>query len=143
MGDRRRDHEEQLDKYKLLKKSKPKDKLKSDKLKSDKHKPNKMKEIGDLDQLKSQLGEAGGKLVVVYFYRMLCNPCLRARPTVNKIADQDGVVVLKVDVDQHAEVAKEYGVAATPTFLLFKDQKRVAKVKGAAGLTDAVQEQKG
>jgi thioredoxin 1 len=41
------------------------------------------------------------------------------------------VAFLKVDVDQVQEAAAEQGVTAMPTFMLYKDGKKVDEVVGA------------
>lgn len=38
---------------------------------------------------------------------------------------------VKINVDEQREIAGQYGVTAMPTFMLFKDGKKVEEVRGA------------
>ncbi|CAB4062858.1 trxA [Lepeophtheirus salmonis] len=43
----------------------------------------------------------------------------------------DDVVFIKVDVDEAEDVAQHYNITAMPTFMLFKETKKVADLMGA------------
>ncbi|MCX8108690.1 MAG: thioredoxin [Verrucomicrobiae bacterium] len=61
--------------------------------------------------------------VLVSFWAGWCKPCLMLRPILEDLAiEYEGQVkIATVNVDDHPELAKEYGISAVPTILLFKD----------------------
>ena len=62
-----------------------------------------------------------------------CPPCKAIAPEIEKLAkEHEGAVVfLKVDVDKAEDAAADNGISAMPTFILFKDEKKVDEVIGA------------
>ena len=53
-------------------------------------------------------------------------------PVVEQIAEErDDLLVVKVNVDDNPELAKEFGVFSIPTLIVFKDGEVVNKVSGA------------
>ncbi|XP_023541691.1 thioredoxin H4-like [Cucurbita pepo subsp. pepo] len=72
------------------------------------------------------------KLMVIDFTAAWCAPCRHMEPTIKEFAARfKDVEFIKIDVDKLADVAKEYGVEAMPTFILLKNGKVVDKVVGA------------
>ena len=71
-------------------------------------------------------------LVLVDFYADWCAPCRKLAPVIDKFAaDNKGkVVVVKVDVDKHADLSKTYKVKGIPHIALFKEGKVVEKKVG-------------
>jgi thioredoxin 1 len=59
--------------------------------------------------------------VLVDFWAEWCGPCKMIAPVLDELADeQHGRVKFgKVNIDEHQELATEYGVRAIPTLLLF------------------------
>ena len=55
------------------------------------------------------------KLIV--FYATWCGPCQRAKPLVAKI-EAAGVEVVRYDIDAQPDMARKYGVASVPTFVI-------------------------
>ena len=78
--------------------------------------------------------------VVVDFYADWCGPCKAIAPKYIELAKQHTIpnylAFAKVNVDNVQALAQEYGVTAMPTFLFFKDGKKVA-VNGAAQIQGA------
>jgi len=55
---------------------------------------------------------------VIAFTATWCGPCQRAHPFLARIETQ-GVEVQIVDIDQHPELARKYGVTSVPTFFVY------------------------
>lgn len=72
------------------------------------------------------------KLIVIDFTASWCGPCRHLQPIINDFAaTYTDVEFIKIDVDELAEVAQEYGVQAMPTFVLIKQGEIVEKLVGA------------
>jgi thioredoxin 1 len=65
------------------------------------------------------------KPVLVDFWAPWCGPCRMQGPLVEKLAEEvgDSAVVGKLNSDEQAEVAAQYGIRSIPTLLVFKDGK--------------------
>ncbi|KAH8378169.1 hypothetical protein KR093_009837, partial [Drosophila rubida] len=85
------------------------------------------------NDFKNQLTSAGDKLVVVDFFATWCGPCKMIAPKLEEISQQYAgkIVVLKVDVDECEDIAMEYEVSSMPTFLFFKNSKKIEQFAGA------------
>lgn len=72
------------------------------------------------------------KPVLVNFWRPGCGPCLTMEPIIEEVAKElDGrVVVGNLNIFENLEIAKTYGIPATPTFIIFKDGKAIEKAVG-------------
>ena len=75
--------------------------------------------------------ETKNKRVVVDFYATWCGPCKMMHPIIEKISQQyPDLKIIKVDVDKHESVAREYSVMSIPTLVLFKDGNVIEKNVG-------------
>jgi thioredoxin 1 len=63
-----------------------------------------------------------GMPVVVDFSAPWCGPCRQLAPTVDRVADQFAgkAKVVKVNIDDHRDLAAKYGVTSIPRVLIFK-----------------------
>jgi thioredoxin 1 len=70
--------------------------------------------------------------VLVDFTAVWCGPCKTLEPVVKQLAEQwEGKVkVMKLDVDDHPQLAMEYQVMGVPTLMLFKHGQPVERVSG-------------
>lgn len=60
--------------------------------------------------------------VLVDFYATWCGPCKMMHPVIDQIEkENENLKVIKIDVDQHEDLAREYGVMSIPTILLMKN----------------------
>ncbi len=70
-------------------------------------------------------------VVLVDFFATWCGPCKMLSPELEKLAEKrSDVTVLKVDVDEHGEIAALFNVRAVPTLILFKDGANISQSAG-------------
>lgn len=69
--------------------------------------------------------------VLVDFYADWCGPCKMISPILEEISDErDDIKIIKVNVDNHNELAVKYGIMSIPTMIVFKDGKESSKNVG-------------
>ena len=61
--------------------------------------------------------------VLVDFYATWCGPCKMQAPILHEFKEEigDKAIVIKVDVDENAELAAKYNVQSIPTIAVFKN----------------------
>ncbi|OQD76619.1 hypothetical protein PENDEC_c004G04783 [Penicillium decumbens] len=88
-------------------------------------------EITTKEDFKSKVTDSQEPILVDFFAEW-CGPCKAISPAVEKLSEQHtGIKFYKVDVDKLGEVAAENEISAMPTFLFFKDGKKIEMVRGA------------
>ena len=80
----------------------------------------------------SNFQEMTGKgLVLVDFFATWCGPCRMLGPVLEDMAnDRDSIDIVKVDIDESMNLARQFGIMSVPTLVLFKDGQVVAKTGG-------------
>ena len=63
----------------------------------------------------------GEGTVLVDYFATWCGPCRMLAPTLQKLEDDHGLKVVKVNIDEQPELAKKFRIMSIPTLLLFKD----------------------
>jgi thioredoxin 1 len=73
--------------------------------------------------------------LIADFYATWCPPCKQIAPIYAQLSSTHSAAgkfaFVKVNVDEQRELAAKYGVTAMPTFVLFKQGKKVGEVRGA------------
>lgn len=86
--------------------------------------------VTSLSELQSIINS--GKPVAIDFYAIWCGPCRMISPRFEALSDKySSVQFVKVDVDQAGEIAQAMQITAMPTFIMFKDGKKVDTIVGA------------
>ncbi len=73
------------------------------------------------NQVQTALDQHGG-IAVIDCHATWCGPCKHIAPYVVQKNKETGILLIKVDVDQSAELSSAYKIQAMPTFLVVKGQ---------------------
>lgn len=73
------------------------------------------------------------KPVLVDFWAEWCRPCRKVSPLLEEIAGEmgDQVTIVKLNIDDNPETARNYRIMSVPTLTVFKDGKPVQSIAGA------------
>ena len=72
------------------------------------------------------------KKVLLDFWALWCGPCRMVVPIVEEIADErPDIKVGKVNVDEEAELASQFGIMSIPTLVVIENGKIVNQTMGA------------
>ncbi len=80
--------------------------------------------------------------VLVDFWAEWCGPCKLISPVLEEIAEEQSgkIQVAKVNIDENLDVTRRYEVMSIPTLILFKEGEAVARIVGARGKAQLLQE---
>ena len=80
--------------------------------------------------------------VIVDFWAEWCGPCKMIAPILGEIADEhDGKVkIVKVNVDENPQLARDFDVMSIPTLIVFKDGEPKRRMIGAKGKPQLLEE---
>ncbi|MCL9817568.1 thioredoxin [Natronocalculus amylovorans] len=70
------------------------------------------------------------RIVLVDFFAEWCGPCKMLEPTLDELAAESEAAIAKVDIDQHQQLATQYGVQGVPNLILFVDGSPAERVVG-------------
>ena len=73
----------------------------------------------------SNFNELIKERILVDFYANWCGPCKMLSPELEKVSDE--IKILKVNVDENQDLAKEYGVMSIPCVILFDGGKELKR----------------
>lgn len=86
-----------------------------------------IKHIHSADEFKKEVASG---TVLVDFFATWCGPCQMLSPVIEELNKQVSIKVLKIDVDEVSDLAREYRVMSIPTLIVFKDGKMSKKELG-------------
>jgi thioredoxin 1 len=69
--------------------------------------------------------------VLVDFWAEWCGPCHAVAPVLDRIADERGLKLVKVNIDQEQGLAQRFGIASIPMMILFENGEPQASALGA------------
>ncbi len=67
--------------------------------------------------------------VIVDFFANWCGPCRMLSPVLEEL-EEEGIKVVKVNVDEQEELAMEYHVSSIPLLIYYKDGNKVGEHLG-------------
>jgi len=81
------------------------------------------------------------QLVLVDFFAGWCGPCKMMSPVLQetKSVVKDDVKIIKINVDQHQDLAAEFMVRGVPTLMLFKEGKMLWRQSGVLSKNQLVE----
>ena len=73
----------------------------------------------------------GEDVVLVDYWADWCGPCKMLEPTIEELAEEEeDLLVLKVDVDEHQDLAQEAGVRGIPALQFYADGEEAERLVG-------------
>ena len=68
---------------------------------------------------------------IVDFWAEWCGPCKMVAPILQELADEAGIELVKVNVDEQAELATEFGITSIPVIMVVENGKILKSLTGA------------
>lgn len=69
--------------------------------------------------------------VLVDFYATWCGPCKMLAPVLEEVSkDNEDLKIIEVDIDEHEELARKFGIMSVPTLQVYKDGSKISEHTG-------------
>ena len=95
-------------------------------------------EIASAEHFTEIVDSAGDLPVIIDFTASWCPPCQMIKPIYEQLAQQyqGKAILVKIDVDERADLAQQFGIQAMPTFIAYVGKQVAETMRGAnkAGL---------
>ncbi len=74
------------------------------------------------EELMALFKSAGDKPIMIDFFATWCGPCKLAGPVIDKLSLEyaDQAMLVKLDVDENNDTARQFGVMSIPTVVVMK-----------------------
>ena len=95
--------------------------------------PGVVRNVIDATELRDLLASYAHSCAVLFFTSSTCPPCKIVYPAYDELAEEAGdkAVLVKIDIGDAHEIAAQYGIRATPTFITFLKGKQENTWMGA------------
>lgn len=80
------------------------------------------------------------QITLIDFNATWCGPCQTLAPILDDVQAHfgDALTILKIDVDQHKNMAQKFQIRSVPTLLLFKNDKMLWRQAGLVSKKDLI-----
>ena len=86
--------------------------------------------IKHVESVKEFKEDIASGVVLVDFFATWCGPCQMLSPVIEELDKEANIKILKVDVDELGDIAREFRVMSIPTLVVMKDGKMVKREMG-------------
>jgi thioredoxin 1 len=80
-----------------------------------------------INEFEQQLDET---LTMVDVWAPWCSPCKTLGPIIERVSEESGVKLLKINVDEAKDLSSSLNVRGIPTVIFFKEGKEVDRIVG-------------
>jgi thioredoxin 1 len=68
---------------------------------------------------------------IVDFWAEWCGPCKMIGPVLEEIAEEEGVKLLKINVDENKELSSAFNLTSIPAIMLYNNGVKTKSITGA------------
>ena len=86
-----------------------------------------IKHLSNVNEFENEVKEG---LVIVDFYADWCGPCQMLAPVLEDLEKETSIKIVKINVDEIPDLARQFRIMSIPTLMLFKDGKFTKKELG-------------
>ena len=65
-------------------------------------------------------GDVQNPVRVYYFYSQSCGPCRSMKTLTDRLCEENDNLI-KIDISEHSELARQFGIAGVPSFIIVED----------------------